>query len=409
MTRNHRTHRSTRRPAARVLVLPAACLAACLAAGTAGASTVNGVATISEPGVTTPLTSGGSTTPFGLTLPAQAACDGDTATHGYEVYSYLVPEGTNVSSLTFVNHPSMGYGLYESSGKYYGAKNTAVTTGQIIGVPNDFEWAPLVTHAGLTLSGLLYSGSGSSATGTWETGLACAKSSGAEADNWNIAVTFTASSTDPNGFTWSAVPSGSSAAAFTSAATATFTEGSTSSFTPVASGSPAPTISESGALPAGVSFTAGVLKGSPSATGSFPITFTATNGIGNPVTQSFTLTVQAASSATTTTTTTTTTVGTTNDTSGSTTTTTTAAGAVAAGTSSTGGSDGTSTGSGTDGTATGSDPSTAGSSSALAFTGFHTLKGLGVGLLGVGVGLMLLGWGYRRKVRPARLARRSAP
>ena len=203
------------------------------------------------------------------------------------------------------------------------------------------------------LSTLLYTGSGSSATGAWEAGLACANSSGALADNWNIAVTFAADASDPNGFTWTAIASGSKAAAFTSAAGATFTVGSSGSFIPTASGSPAPTITETGALPAGVSFIGGVLKGSPSVNGKFPISST------DP--------------------------------------------------SSTGGTGGTSTGGGTDGASTGSGASTGTGTSALAFTGFHTAKGLGVGLLGVGLGLMLLGWGYRKKIRPARLARRSTP
>ena len=62
-------------------------------------------------------------------------------------------------------------------------------------------------------------------------------------------------------------------------------------FTPTASGSPTPVITESGALPAGVTFTGGALSGTPTVTGTFPITLTATNGIESPATQSFTLTV----------------------------------------------------------------------------------------------------------------------
>ena len=36
----------------------------------------------------------------------------------------------------------------------------------------------------------------------------------------------------------------------------------------------------------------------------------------------------------------------------------------------------------------------------LAYTGFHTWKGIGLGLLGIGLGAVLLGWGYRRRTRP---------
>ena len=83
------------------------------------------------------------------------------------------------------------------------------------------------------------------------------------------------------------------APAFTSANSTTFAAGTAGSFTPTASGVPAPTITESGALPSGVSFMNGVLSGTPtSTTGSpFSITFTASNGVGSPATQTFTLTV----------------------------------------------------------------------------------------------------------------------
>src|SRR5207244_2789895 len=81
--------------------------------------------------------------------------------------------------------------------------------------------------------------------------------------------------------------------AFTSASSATFGLGSPGSFTVSATGFPAPTFTESGALPAGVSLSgAGVLSGTPTSSGSFPITITAGNGVAPSATQSFTLTVQ---------------------------------------------------------------------------------------------------------------------
>ncbi|MEO6689606.1 MAG: putative Ig domain-containing protein, partial [Dokdonella sp.] len=92
------------------------------------------------------------------------------------------------------------------------------------------------------------------------------------------------------------------AAAITSANTTTFTVGTAGSFTVTATGFPAPTLSESGALPTGVTFNAGtgVLSGTPAAGtgGSYPITFTATNGVGAPATQNFTLVVSQAPSIT---------------------------------------------------------------------------------------------------------------
>jgi hypothetical protein len=167
------------------------------------AATLNAVATIANANTDAPLASGGSKTPFTVTLPPSAACSGDTASDGYHVYSYLVPKGTNVSSVTFIETPSTGYGFVNNIGTYYGAANTAATTGQVISIPNNFQWAPLVADDGVPLSQLLYTGGTS---GIWEAGLACANSSHTLTDNWNTEITFKASSTDATGFVWSAVP-----------------------------------------------------------------------------------------------------------------------------------------------------------------------------------------------------------
>ncbi len=213
---NHRSDRigrgGPRRALARagvtaLLALGATASTLALAGATpAGASTLDGIATIAAPGQTTALTTGGSDTPFTVVLPAQASCDADTATHGYHVYSYLVEKGTSLSGVTFVGFPSEGFGLIDNTGTYYGPVNTAIGTGQIVEIPNDFEWGPLVADDGVTLSQLLYTGTGKKASGAWEAGLACADSSGGLADYWNIPVTFAANSTDPNGFTWTAIP-----------------------------------------------------------------------------------------------------------------------------------------------------------------------------------------------------------
>lgn len=168
----------------------------------ASASTLNGTATITDASLT-PLTSGGSATQFSVALPANAACTGDTANDGYHVYSYLVPVGTTITAITFTTHPSTGLGLVNNSGLYYGPVNTAITTGQIIGIPTNFEWGPLLSD-GATLASLLYTGGTS---GEWDAGLACANSSGTLTDYWNIEVNFTASSSDPAGFVWTTGPS----------------------------------------------------------------------------------------------------------------------------------------------------------------------------------------------------------
>ncbi|HVZ50565.1 MAG TPA: Ig-like domain repeat protein [Pseudolabrys sp.] len=89
------------------------------------------------------------------------------------------------------------------------------------------------------------------------------------------------------------------APAITSAANTVFTVGANGSFFVSATGHPTPTLSESGALPAGMSFVdngtgTATLSGAPSMAGSFPLTITASNGVGSDATQSFSLTVNKA-------------------------------------------------------------------------------------------------------------------
>jgi hypothetical protein len=86
--------------------------------------------------------------------------------------------------------------------------------------------------------------------------------------------------------------------AITSAASDTETAGSAFSFKVTTVGTPAPTLARTGALPAGVTFTdngdgTATLAGTPTAGGSFPLTFTARNATGT-ASQAFLLTVAKA-------------------------------------------------------------------------------------------------------------------
>lgn len=87
-------------------------------------------------------------------------------------------------------------------------------------------------------------------------------------------------------------------AAITSANNTTFAVGTAGTFTLTATGVPTPALSETGALPSGVTFTAatGVLAGTPAAGtgGHYPITLAASNGVGTNAVQSFALTVNQA-------------------------------------------------------------------------------------------------------------------
>ena len=107
-------------------------------------------------------------------------------------------------------------------------------------------------------------------------------------------ITGTVSSTNGGtGNTATANLSATQAPAITSANNSTFTIGTAGTFTVTATGYPAPTITESGTLPQGVTFSAGVLSGTPAigTAKTYNITFTAHNSSGADATQNFTLTV----------------------------------------------------------------------------------------------------------------------
>ena len=91
---------------------------------------------------------------------------------------------------------------------------------------------------------------------------------------------------------------------FSSPNSTTFTVGTAGTFSVTASGVPTPSLSESGALPAGVTFTdngdgTAALAGAPASgtAGVYSLTLTANNGMGSPTSQTFTLTVASGSTS----------------------------------------------------------------------------------------------------------------
>ena len=97
-------------------------------------------------------------------------------------------------------------------------------------------------------------------------------------------------------------PADSAPGAISTANHVTFTKGTAGSFSISATGYGPPAYTETGVLPSGVTLkttysgvtSTGVLAGTPTQGGTFPITITANNGVGTPTTQAFTLTVDAA-------------------------------------------------------------------------------------------------------------------
>jgi len=111
-------------------------------------------------------------------------------------------------------------------------------------------------------------------------------------------VTDNANLTDPTPPTRTITVNSTQAAAITSAGSTTFAVGTAGTFTVTTTGTPTPALSETGALPSGVTFKdngngTATLGGTPAAgsAGSYPITITASNGVGTPANQSFALTV----------------------------------------------------------------------------------------------------------------------
>jgi hypothetical protein len=101
-----------------------------------------------------------------------------------------------------------------------------------------------------------------------------------------------------------AAPPTSTPPAITSPNSAGFTVGTAGSFTVTTTGAPTPALTETGALPNGVTFAdngngTATLGGTPAAgtAGSYVITITANNGVGSPANQSFTLSVNNTSQA----------------------------------------------------------------------------------------------------------------
>ncbi len=90
--------------------------------------------------------------------------------------------------------------------------------------------------------------------------------------------------------------------AITSANATTFVAGTFGTFTVTATGLEPPSLSETGSLPAGITFNAatGILSGTATVSGAFTVTFTAADGIEAPVNQSFTLNVDQAPAITST-------------------------------------------------------------------------------------------------------------
>jgi hypothetical protein len=147
---------------------------------------------ISQAGNPTLLGGGGSQTNFGLRLPDGARCAGDSAHQGYREWSYLVPKGTDLSTISFVGPlPQPGLG-FDAAGEFFGPAFTEPITGAV-------RLAPAFSFARWTAADLLPRGA---TTSVWEGGIACSTPKGTMSSYWNAEFVFTATASDPLGFSW---------------------------------------------------------------------------------------------------------------------------------------------------------------------------------------------------------------
>ncbi|HET6419778.1 MAG TPA: Ig-like domain repeat protein [Geobacteraceae bacterium] len=241
----------------------------------------------------------GHDTTYGSSITAAASpVSGTTDTAVSAAVTGLVPGATYHYRAVAVNTSGTTYGGDQSF-----TLNKAATTTGLTSSPNPSTAGQQVTFTatvtgvtiipagtvtfmdGPTTIGTATLGAGGQATFTTSTLAAGAHSitatygGNANYDSSSAAVTQTANE----------------ASAITSASSATFTIGAAGTFTVIATGYPAPTLSESGALPSGVTFNAatGVLSGTPAVgtDGVYHITLAAHNTSGADATQNFTLTV----------------------------------------------------------------------------------------------------------------------
>ena len=255
-----------------------------LSSATVGTSYTNGSVSITATGGTPSYTYSATGLPAGLSLSSTGAFSGTPTAGG--TFSVTV---TAKDSASPQNSASSTYSLLVNAPTIT-LSPSALPSGS---VGTAYAGGPIVASGGTSPYAYSY-------TGTLPTGLALS-SGGSFSGTPSVAgsYTFTVKATDSSTGTSSPYSGSQSytvainqAPSITSANTTTFTASVAGSFPVTATGSPTPSISETGTLPSGVTLSSGgLLSGTTTAAGVYPITITAANGVSPDATQSFTLTV----------------------------------------------------------------------------------------------------------------------
>lgn len=245
---------------------------------------------LSTLGFPKPSFSESGTLPNGLTFDTATGTLSGTAAAGsggtYHV-SFSASNGVgSTASQNFTLTVNEAPGFNSAGSATFTVGSSGSVTVSATGFPN-----PILSESGTLPTGVTFNTSTGVLSGTPTAGTG---------GTYNI--TFTATNGVGTSASRSFTLSVNEPAAITSNNNTSFTKGSSGSFTVTATGFPAPTLSESGALPAGITFNSstGVLSGMPAvgSGGNYNISFTASNGVGSNAIQSFTLTVNSAPSIT---------------------------------------------------------------------------------------------------------------
>lgn len=253
-------------------------------------------ATLASTGGATPITwswvaQSGSSIPPGLILAATGSITGTpTATGTFNVT--VTATDSSTPALTASKNFSITIGQASAFSSGSSTTFTVGTAGTFTVTTTGFP-APALTESGALPSGVTFKDNGNG-TGTLS-GTPAAGTGKA------YAITFTANNGVGSNATQNFTLTVDQAPAITSATSATFTVGAAGSFTVTTTGFPTSALTETGTLPSGVTFVdngngTGTLGGTPASgtNGSYPISFTANNGVGSPASQNFTLTVNTA-------------------------------------------------------------------------------------------------------------------
>ena len=229
--------------------------------------------------------------PSGLSLSSSGTITGTaTGPNGPVTFTVKVTDASTVSpqsnTKTFTITVNQAPAITSANNAAFTAGVAGTFTVTSTGSPT-----PALAETGTLPSGVTFVDNGNG-TGTL---------SGTAATTGTYPITFTANNGVGTNATQSFTLTIGQPAAITSTSSATFTVGGAGSFTVTTSGFPAPSLTETGALPTGVTFVdnkngTATLSGTPAAgTGkTYSLSIKAHNGIGTDATQTFTLTVDQA-------------------------------------------------------------------------------------------------------------------